>query len=345
VRIGVISSQVFKVPIYKYGGLEAIAWQTARGLAKMDHQVALFAPDGSIGDGFDVIHTGPPGTFNESQAYNQYWKHLNNFHVLIDHSWQKNSYSLKQEGVLKIPILSVWHAPADAMGKPPPDIEKPCVVLISDDHRQHYEALFGRPGRTCYNGIDLDFYKPIAAEREARALFLARFSQIKGADLAIHACTQLNYPLDLVGDTTITNEPDYFRHCQSFCDGEKIRMVGPDTRGGCVLRYSKANFFLHPNARFREPFGLAPIEAQACGLPVATFNYGAMRETVKHGETGYLAGSLDEFVQSVQLLSTPGGIDDTVRKRCREWASQWTLERTCKRYAELCEEAVSTGGW
>jgi glycosyltransferase involved in cell wall biosynthesis len=36
-----------------------------------------------------------------------------------------------------------------------------------------------------------------------------------------------------------------------------------------------------------EPFGLVAVEAMACGLPVAAFDRGALREVI--GETGYFA--------------------------------------------------------
>lgn len=344
-RVVVISSCVFKVPLHQYGGLEQIAWECARGLAALGHQVALFAPDGSRGHGFDIVPFGPPGNWDEHAAFDKYWKHLMHFDAVIDHSWQKWSYGLKAEGVLKAPVIGVWHAPINTMKTLPPGVEKPCAVLISDDQRAHFEGLFGRPGRTCYNGVDLSYYTPLDAARSDRALFLARFSAIKGADLAIAACKEAGVPLDLVGDISITNEPDFFHHCRRHCDGSHIRMVGPESRGGCVHRFSKANFFVHPNQRFREPFGLAPVEAMACGLPCVAWNAGAMRETVKHGETGYLVENQQQLVEAIKALAQPGAITDATRKRCREWvAERFSVEKMALRYQELIQEAIG-GGW
>jgi glycosyltransferase involved in cell wall biosynthesis len=50
--------------------------------------------------------------------------------------------------------------------------------------------------------------------------------------------------------------------------------------------YSKASVFVY--APVREPFGLAPIEAMACGTPVVAVAEGGPLETVRDGETGYL---------------------------------------------------------
>ena len=375
-RICVISSTVFAVPLKGYGGLEAIAWEIARGLAAKGHQVSLVTPDGSECPGVTIIPTGIAGQYSEKDAYGGYpehkegdvvrrrahagyWQHLVGVDVVIDHSWQKYAYLLKEEGVLKAPVLGVCHAPINTMFGSLPPVEKPCFVCISKDQAAHFAGLFNREAKVAYNGIDLDFYRPMGVPRTSRFLFLARFSTIKGPDLAIHACRQAGVGLDLVGDTSITNEPDFLKKCQGMCDGfggvagvgpgyltgngTGIRMVGPAKRGECVWWFSQAHCMLHPNQRFREPFGLAPGEAMACGLPVIAWDNGAMRETIKDGETGWLVKSLDELVRIIEVIPPP--IPTGMRERCLEWASQFSLQAMVDRYEELCIEAVETGGW
>jgi glycosyltransferase involved in cell wall biosynthesis len=173
----------------------------------------------------------------------------------------------------------------------------------------------------------------------------------------------------LVGDASITHEPDYFRQCQEKCDiryngvfsddfvrnrmgkdgAEKtlIRMVGPATRGECVYWFSQAHCMVHPNQRFREPFGLAPVEAMACGCPVISWDNGAMRETVKDAHHR-LVRSLDELIDKIKdhsygYLHEAG--QPTEREQCREWAGQFSIQNMVNRYEELCHEAVQTGGW
>jgi len=201
--------------------------------------------------------------------------------VIIDHSWGKWAYSLKAEGGTKAPVLGVFHAPIKTMygSWPPvfpqlPPIEKACAVCISEDQARQFKEIHDPCDvRVCYNGVDTEFYKPIEGiKRSNRFLFLARFSTIKGPLLAIQACKEVGVGLDLVGDTSITQEPEYFQKCKSLCDGEQIRMVGPASRGECVWWFSQAHALIHPNfpapklghPGFREPFGLAPVEAQLC---------------------------------------------------------------------------------
>jgi glycosyltransferase involved in cell wall biosynthesis len=366
-RICVISTPVFQIRppngTTGYSGLEVLAYQQAAGLAKLGHQVALVAPDGSECPGVEMIHIGPAGQVNEEHAYSGfpeikmgwqtvrtahlgYWQQLLRFDAIIDNSWQKHSYALKTEGRLKAPVLGVCHAPINTMFRElPRGVEKPCFVCISDDQRNHFENLFNRPARTCYNGIDLNFYKPLNVPRSNRFLFLARFSTIKGPDIAIAACKKAGVGLDLVGDTQITNEPELLAQCQSMCDGEQIRLVGPATRGECVWWFSQARCLLHPNERFREPFGLAPVEAMACGCPVIAWDNGAMRETITNdGIAGVLVHSFDELVSAIRNMAENN--ESLIRSTsCRKQAEKFSVERMVSRYAELCTEAIATGGW
>ena len=375
-KIAVISTPVFKVPVAGYSGLEHLAWLTAKGLAEKGHDVTLVAPEGSECPGVKMVTPGPEGTWDEKTFYGKYWQILPEFDVIIDETWQKWSYILKGEGRLNAPILGVCHAPVNTMyGSLPPGVDKPCFVCISRDQAAHFEALHSRPARVAYNGVDMDFYKPLGVPRSDRFLFLARFSTIKGPDLAIQACKRVGCGLDLIGDTSITGEPEFLERCKKMCDSwvesngsvggsmggnaklfktpedmianqdKMIRLVGPAKRGETVWWFSQAHCLLHPNQRFREPFGLAPVEAMACGCPVIAWDNGAMRETIKNGETGWLVRSMDEMVLAVETYSKIGWITDITREKCREWASQFSLPKMIDRYEELINEAVDTGGW
>src|SRR6185312_12503833 len=60
-----------------------------------------------------------------------------------------------------------------------------------------------------------------------------------------------------------------------------------------------------------EPFGLAMIEAMACGTPVIAFARGSVPEVVDPGVTGYIVTSIEEAVACVERAR---GLD---RRECR----------------------------
>ncbi len=353
-KIAVISTTIWplgNMGLSGYGGLEQIAWHCAKGLASLGHDVTLLAPDGSVCPGAKVHGIGPAGRISDKMAYGEwngsgYWKMLPEFDAIIDHSWGRWSNMLKAEGKLSAPILNVMHAPIPGMlSQLPPNNPKPCFVCISQDQANHFEALFSHPARVCHNGVDTDFYRPIMGiERTDRFLFLARFSTIKGPLLAIEACRKVGVGLDLVGDKNFTQEPAYFAQCESQCDGRQIVMHGNATRGETVWWYSRAYCMIHPNRDFREPFGLAPVESMLCGSPVIAWDNGAMRETVDQGTSGWLCRSLDELAALIEKAASHP-VSREIREDCRAWATKFSLENMAKRYSDLCEEAVSTGGW
>jgi starch synthase len=52
--------------------------------------------------------------------------------------------------------------------------------------------------------------------------------------------------------------------------------------------WSAADIFTLPVDNVQETFGLAPVEAMAAGLPVVTTDWDGFRDTIAHGETGFL---------------------------------------------------------
>ncbi len=338
-KICVISTTVIPCPPPGYAGLEMLAYQQAGGLARRGHEVLLVAPVGSKPPPGVELHGTTLGE-PEQQAYSGYWQRLPGFDAIIDNSWQKWAYILKMEGKLKAPVLGVLHAPAHTMYQTPPPVEKPCLVAISKDQAMHVAELWDRRARVCYNGIDPEFYRNgHVKSRGDRYLFLSRMSSIKGPDIAARMAHRLGFGLDLVGDDKITAEPGLAEALKKE-SVNGVRYVGPQTRQECVGWFSRNKALLHMNLRFREPFGLAPVEAQACGMPVLAFRNGAMGETVRHGETGFLVYSEEE----VEDLIKSDAVLSIKPEACREWALQFSVERMISRWEELLKEAVE-GGW
>lgn len=338
-KICVISTTVIPCPPSGYAGLEMISWLCANGLHEKGHKVLLIAPKGSSSK--TEIHETTLME-PEKQAYSGYWQRLVDFDVIIDHSWEKWAYILKMEGKLKAPVLGVLHAPVHTMYQTPPPIEKPSFVCISKDQAAGCEEHLKKPARVAYNGVDTNFYQNTNKKRSDRYLFLARMSTIKGPDIAVNAATMCNVALDLVGDDKITGEPALANSIRASCAvNPKLRYVGPQNRDECCGWFNNNKALLHPNKIFREPFGLAPVEAQLCGMPVVAYDNGAMRETIKQGETGFVVKNDQEFIDVIKndMVST------IKRQDCIDWAQQFSYQNMINSYERLCHEAIETGGW
>jgi glycosyltransferase involved in cell wall biosynthesis len=67
-----------------------------------------------------------------------------------------------------------------------------------------------------------------------------------------------------------------------------------------------ADLFLLPSKN--ESFGLAALEAMACGTPVVASHTGGIPEVVTHGETGFLfpLGAVEEMAEgAISILTDP----------------------------------------
>lgn len=132
---------------------------------------------------------------------------------------------------------------------------------------------------------------PYSEEKDDYYLFIGRLIDRKGYRIAADVCFDLGKKLVVAGQ----GEPPL------GC--EYVGVVGPEERGRLMSR-AKAVFV--PTI-YVEPFGNVNIEAQACGTPVITTDWGAFTETVEHGITGYRCRTFGEFkraAQDVEKLNT-----------------------------------------
>ncbi len=85
-----------------------------------------------------------------------------------------------------------------------------------------------------------------------------------------------------------------------------------------------------------EPFGLAMIEAMACGTPVLAFNRGSIPEIVDEGVTGFVAEDEAGAVAAVSCLRLLSRA--LVRKR---FAQRFTAGRMAADYVRLYRDLVA----
>ena len=82
--------------------------------------------------------------------------------------------------------------------------------------------------------------------------------------------------------------------------GEYVGEVGPVERGELM---SKAIAVFVPTI-YVEPFGGVHAEANLCGTPVITTDWGVFTETVTNGVNGYRCRTFQEFLDAMEAVKT-----------------------------------------
>jgi glycosyltransferase involved in cell wall biosynthesis len=169
---------------------------------------------------------------------------------------------------------------------------------------------YNREALVVHPPVDTEFFHPDSTAPERFALVVSALVPYKRIEVAIDACRLAGVPLKIVGIG-----PDRLRLAARVAGGdvEFFGRVGDET-----LRelYRRAAVTVMSG---EEDFGIAPLEAQACGRPVVALARGGALETVVPGETGLLvdAPTAEAFAAAiVQTLTRP--FDSTAIRRHAE---------------------------
>ncbi len=132
----------------------------------------------------------------------------------------------------------------------------------------------------------------LCTEKKDYYLFVGRIIQRKGLDVARKTIEAINGQLVIAGQGEL-----WFDSPNCFFQG----YIEPEERNK-LMGAAKAVFV---PTLYLEAFGGVNVEAQLCGTPVITTDFGCFPETVKQGVTGFRCNMLRDFIaaaKSVHML-------------------------------------------
>lgn len=163
------------------------------------------------------------------------------------------------------------------------------------------------------NFVDTELFKPevngefrnsLAPKGEKILVHTSNFRTVKRVTDAIRVFEKVQKEIPsrlvLIGDGPDRSECERLtRQLELF---DKVKFLGK--QDGLVEILSSSDLFLIPSQS--ESFGLAALEAMACGLPVISSSVGGLPELVRHNETGFIAeiGDVDRMAKyALELLT------------------------------------------
>ena len=216
------------------------------------------------------------------------------------------------------------------------------ILVNSYFSRESVLRAYGLDSDVCYLGINTDIFVDLQFERTNTVVGVGSLSREKNVRVCIEALALMPYPrpkLIWVGNMVV---PEYLNEMRSLArermvDFEpKVRI--PDEELVNILNRAQCMLY----APLLEPFGLAPLEANACGVPVIAVAEGGVRETIIDGITGLLVqndpASMAEAIQ--RLIDSPDLVRELGSNGRQNVEKNWStnaaidrLEQSLIRYA------------
>jgi glycosyltransferase involved in cell wall biosynthesis len=217
------------------------------------------------------------------------------------------------------------------------------------DNAKHYDRIlansfysrecilraYGLESEVCYLGVDTDFFHPTNEPVEKYVIGLGQLLKHKGAKLAIQSLAlipaaqrpKLLWIGNANGNVSATELADFAK--KSGVEFE-LKIMVKDAE--LISWLSRATVMIYPSRL--EPFGLAPLEANACGTPVIGLTEGGVRETVVHGENGLLVPNArpETIAAAIQKIINDPELAAQLRRQCRpavlaRWKTSAAVER------------------
>jgi D-inositol-3-phosphate glycosyltransferase len=234
------------------------------------------------------------------------------------------------------------------------------VLIASTDDEWRQLACMYRADhdklKTIHPGVDRELFSPgdRAVSRttlgwgdEAVLLYVGRIQRLKGIDLAIEALAQLVPALDrdvrlvVVGGASGEAGDLELDRLRSLAADvgiySNIQFVGPQPHEVLPTYYRAADAVLV--CSHSESFGLAALEAHACGTPVVGTPVGGLSFIVADGRSGWLSESRDpsEFAGRLKTLLSDNDLRESFAQCAAERSEEFSWDRTAEQFLQLYE--------
>ena len=181
----------------------------------------------------------------------------------------------------------------------------------------------------------------IANSNERIVTHISNFRKVKRIPdiIRIFYIIQQNIPVKLmmVGDGPEKAVAETL--CEELGISEKVIFFGNSNEIDRILSYT--DLFLLPSET--ESFGLAALEAMACGVPVISSNAGGLSEVNYDGISGYLSevGNVDEMAQNALKILKDDQTLNIFKNNALETAKKFDIKNILPLYEAIYAEALA----
>jgi N-acetyl-alpha-D-glucosaminyl L-malate synthase BshA len=363
-----------------YGGSGVIATELGKGLAKKGHMVHFitykqpfrldsFHPNISYHEvsfeNYDLFQYPPYETALASRMVDVVkFEKLDILHVhyAIPHASAAfiAQQILREEGI-HIPFITTLHGTdITLVGKDRSFLpvvnfsinHSDGITAVSDSLRKETFEFFTikKDIRVIYNFIDIQrfnkldkshFRKIVAEENEKILIHVSNFRKVKRV-IDVIRMFELLYKtipskLLLVGDGPERMAAEEFCRTTGLCD--QVKFLGKQE--AVEELFAVSDLFVLPSAS--ESFGLAALEAMACGVPVISTNTGGLPELIQNGYNGYMSdvGDVESMSKNAALILANDDTLNEFKKNAFESSKAFDINVILPQYENLYYEILA----
>ena len=338
-RIAQIAPVYESVPPRLYGGTERVVSYLTEELVARGHEVTLFASGDSQTSARLVSST--PQALRLANApmdelatqvllTEQLIREADQFDIIHNHIDYLPFPVLRRRARAS---LSTPHGRLDEHHWQTMVGQFPELALSSISFAQRRPLAAANWVGTVYHGIPVDEHA-FRSRPGSYLVFLGRICPEKRVDRAIEIALLSGVPLKIAAKVSSTDRPYFESEIVPLLDHPLVEFLGEVDEASKDELLGNALALLFP-IDWPEPFGLAMIEAMACGTPVIAFRRGSVPEVVDDGVSGCI---VDDVAAAVSAVRTIGDMD---RRACRlRFEERFTARRMASDYMELYRELV-----
>lgn len=218
------------------------------------------------------------------------------------------------------------------------------IFVNSYFSRESVWRAYGIDSKVCYLGVDTDKFVNRNQAREPVAVSIGGLWARKNPELIVRALSKVSE----------ARRPKLVWIADSVDSGylDRMKQMAEKNQVHFELRYriddselidilNRARMMLY--APRLEPFGYAPLEANACGVPVIAIAEGGLRETIEHGANGLVVEHDPEsMAAAIECLM----VDDELAQRLSKEAhclvrERWALPGSIDRLESRLKSALT----
>jgi len=315
-KIAIVAPLMERVPPRLYGGTERIVSYLTEELIQSGHDVTLFAAGDSVTRA-SLRAVVPQSLRLDPECGNPLAYHLimldeviqaaQEFDVIHFHIDLLQFPSVRR---LAAPSVTTLHGRLDLAEHGPLFRRFRDVPLVSISDAQRAPIPWANWIETIPHGLPANLH-PFQPRPGGYLAFLGRISPEKRPDRAIAIARQAGVPLRIAAKVDNVDRVYFEERVRPLLAQPGVEFIGEIDESAKSAFLGDALALLFP-IDWPEPFGLAMIEAMACGTPVIAYRRGSVPEIVADGVTGFV---VDDEAAAVDAV---GKLDSLDRRRCRE---------------------------